>query len=277
MSPSTRGALEELQLASAVFKHATEAIIVSDAQDRVLRVNRAFCELTGFAEDEVVGRPTAEFELAEENAEDSDTILKEVAERGHWTGPGALRRKFGEPIPCWRNIACVIGDSGEVSIYVRIATDVTTLVRSREELEQQANHDALTGLPNRRLFHDRLAHALAGSERSNETLALLFVDLDGFKAVNDDLGHAVGDLLLEGGPSAVGVRTKRRHRLPPRGRRVHGHHGSIGSEARKQPSLPSAFSTRFASRSSSEPIRSRRRPVSGSASIPRTASIRHFC
>lgn len=192
-----KGALEELQLASAVFKHATEAIIVSDAQDRVLRVNRAFCELTGFAEDEVVGRPTAEFELAEENAEDSDTILKEVAERGHWTGPGALRRKLGEPIPCWRNIACVIGDSGEVSIYVRIATDVTTLVRSREELEQQANHDALTGLPNRRLFHDRLAHALAGSERSNETLALLFVDLDGFKAVNDDLGHAVGDLLLK--------------------------------------------------------------------------------
>ncbi len=192
-----KAALEELQLASAVFEHTTEAIIVSDAQDRVLRVNRAFCGMTGFSEDEVVGQRVADYEIAEEGADGMAAIFKEVDERGSWAGAGALRRKVGKPIPCWRNIARVANDAGQVSNYVRIAADITILERSREDLEQQANHDALTGLPNRRLFHDRLAHALERSERSKQSLALLFVDLDGFKTVNDDLGHAVGDLLLK--------------------------------------------------------------------------------
>ena len=190
-------ALEQVRLASIVFEHATEAIIVSDAQDRVVTVNRAFCTLTGYAEADVVGRVATDFETTGTGSQDTATMFERVEREGFWSGPGAQLCKSGEPFHTWRNVARVTDDAGHTVNFVRIATDITSIEHSREQLERQANHDALTGLPNRRLFMDRLTHALERCARSNQKLALLYVDLDHFKAINDRLGHVIGDELLK--------------------------------------------------------------------------------
>ena len=169
-------ALEQVRLASIVFEHATEAIVVSDAQDRVVTVNRAFCALTGYSEAEVAGRPATDFETTGVGLPDTATMFEHVEREGFWSGQGTQLRKAGAPFPTWRNVARVSDDAARTVNYVRIATDITTIEQSREQLEQQANHDALTGLPNRRLFMDRLTHALQRCARLKQKLALLFVD-----------------------------------------------------------------------------------------------------
>jgi len=190
-------ALEQVRLASIVFEHATEAIVVSDADDRIVTVNRAFCALTGYSEAEVVGRAATDFETTGIGLPETATMFEQVEREGFWSGQGAQLRKDGAPFPTWRNVARVSDGAGRTVNYVRIATDITAIEHSREQLERQANHDALTGLPNRRLFMDRLTHALERCARSKQKLAVLYVDLDDFKAVNDRLGHGVGDELLK--------------------------------------------------------------------------------
>lgn len=190
-------ALEQVRLASIVFEQATEAIVVSDAQDRVVTVNRAFCTLTGYSEAEIAGRAATDFETTGLGLVDTVTMFEQVEREGFWSGQGAQLRKGGEPFPTWRNVARVTDDAGRTVNYVRIATDITAIEQSREQLERQANHDALTALPNRRLFMDRLTHALERCVRSKQKLALLYIDLDNFKAVNDRLGHGIGDELLK--------------------------------------------------------------------------------
>jgi diguanylate cyclase (GGDEF)-like protein/PAS domain S-box-containing protein len=190
-------ALEQVRLASTVFEHASEAIIVSDAQDRIVTVNPAFLLLTDFSEVEVLGRPATDFETTGNGPQDVVAMLEHVEREGFWSGKGGLLRKNGEPFPTWRNVARVTDGAGHTVNYARIATDITTIEQSRLQLERHANHDVLTGLPNRRLFADRLMHALQICVRSKQVLALLYVDLDNFKAVNDRLGHGIGDELLK--------------------------------------------------------------------------------
>ena len=190
-------ALEQVRLASIVFEHATEAIVVSDARDRIVTVNQAFCALTGYFEEEVAGRAATDFETTGIGFRDTARMLEQVEREGSWSGQGAQLRKGGTTFPTWRNVVRVTDGAGYTINYLRIATDITAIQQSREQFERQANHDALTGLPNRRLFMDRLSHALEHCLRSQQKLALLFIDLDNFKAVNDRLGHVIGDELLK--------------------------------------------------------------------------------
>ncbi len=184
------------RLIGAVFRAATEGIVILDAQRRVVSVNPAFERITELTPREVVGRP-ADFlrDVGDENR--SAELWREVQSRGSWTGELTARRASGELYPLWVTVDTVPDFEEESVHYLVLMSDVTAVKQSRAELEYLATHDILTGMPNRRLFIDRLEGAMARARRTKCACALLFLDLDRFKAVNDMLGHQTGDALLQ--------------------------------------------------------------------------------
>lgn len=187
---------KELSLSATVFDRAYEAVMVADAEWRIEKVNRAFSQITGFQEDEVRGtRP--DFLLADESAGILNNEMQEALERsGAWEGEIRSRRKSGEVFHEWLSVTLLRDDKGRPARFVSLFSDITKRKEQEQKISQQANFDFLTGLPNRFLFHDRLDMALSSARRDGRRLALLFIDLDRFKHVNDTLGHEVGDDLL---------------------------------------------------------------------------------
>ncbi|HWU84496.1 MAG TPA: EAL domain-containing protein, partial [Rhodocyclaceae bacterium] len=189
---------EQLRLAGMVYSASTEAIFVADAHDRIIAVNPAFEHLTGYDAREAIGRP-ANFLKAERNppelAQQIDTAL---AERGHWQGEVWSRRKNGEIYAESLAITAIRDEERDAQIRYRVGlfSDITEKKNTEQAVWLQANNDALTNLPNRRLFRDRLAQDIARAQRARQQIALLFIDLDHFKQVNDVLGHDAGDALL---------------------------------------------------------------------------------
>lgn len=184
---------DKLRLVAQVFEVALEGIMVANAGQSVISVNRAFTDLTGYAEHQVMGVPM--FGLAP-----SEGIFRKVwstqSSSEHWQGEAVCHRAGGDEFPVWLNINAVKNASGTITHHVAAFNDITVLKRTEERLRHIAQHDILTGLPNRMLFEDRLNQTLALSRRNQTLAAALFIDLDRFKVVNDTLGHASGDELL---------------------------------------------------------------------------------
>jgi diguanylate cyclase (GGDEF)-like protein/PAS domain S-box-containing protein len=188
---------EKLRQAAIVFQGTNEAVIVTDAANRIVTVNRAFTEITGYEPHEVVGKRPTVLQSGRQDGTFYQQIWDTLQQTGHWQGEIWDRRKTGEVFPAWESISVVMDDKGRILNYVAILSDISMIKHAEEKLRYLAHHDVLTGLANRLLFSANLDQALEEARRHRQSLALLFLDLDHFKRINDTLGHAVGDRLLQ--------------------------------------------------------------------------------
>lgn len=186
---------EQLRIAATAFE-VQDAIMITDADQLILRVNRAFTEITGYAPEDVVGRTPKLLQSGRHGPDFYQSMWEAILNEGFWQSEIWNRRKSGALYPGWLNITAVRNEDGETSHYVGMLIDITARKAAEKEIEQLAFYDPLTRLPNRRLLQDRLHHALSGSYRSQRKAALLFIDLDNFKTLNDTCGHDTGDQLL---------------------------------------------------------------------------------
>lgn len=186
---------EQIQIAATAFE-AQEGILITDANQTILRVNRAFTEITGYRAGDVIGRTPQLLASGRHDTAFYRDMWHRIATDGGWQGEIWNRRRSGELYLEWLTITAVKNAQGQVTHYVGTLVDITERKEAQEQIEHLAFYDLLTGLPNRRLFIDRLQHAMAGSVRSRQMGALLFIDLDNFKIVNDTCGHDIGDRLL---------------------------------------------------------------------------------
>ena len=187
---------EGLRIAATAFE-SQDGMMIADTNGAILRVNRAFTEITGYTAEEAVGQTPRLLKSGRHDAAFYAVMWESIKRTGAWNGEIWNQRKNGEVYPERLSITAVKGNSGEVTHYVATMHDITARKAAEAEIKNLGFYDNLTGLPNRRLLLDRLKQALASSARSGRKAALLFIDLDDFKTINDSLGHATGDLLLQ--------------------------------------------------------------------------------
>jgi len=185
-----------LQLAANVFTHAREGILIADANGSIIEVNDTFSRITGYSHTEALGKNPRILQSGRQTSEFYAAMWKELIENGHWTGEMWNRRKSGEVYAEMLTISAVYDADKVIQNYVALFTDITSMKEHQYQLEHIAHFDALTGLPNRILLADRLQQAMVQIQRRKQPLAVVFLDLDGFKAVNDNHGHKIGDELL---------------------------------------------------------------------------------
>ncbi len=190
-----RKAEESLQIAATVFE-SFEGMIVTGPDQRILKANQAYARLTGYSVDELVGQTPRLLHSGRQDASFYAAMQNTLHSSGMWQGEVWNRRKDGTEYPAWITITTVRSPRGEITHYVGTQTDISSRKAAEEEIRLLAFYDPLTGLPNRRLMNDRLQHSLAACARSGAGGALLFVDLDNFKDLNDTQGHELGDQLL---------------------------------------------------------------------------------
>ncbi|VVN78042.1 phosphodiesterase DibA [Pseudomonas fluorescens] len=188
---------ERLRQAAAVFDCTREGVLVSDRRGLIVHVNRAFMEITGYQREEVLGRQPSMFKSGHHPPTFYAAMFESLKSTGEWSGEIWNRRKCGEIYPQWQTIRVIEDDRGELSHYVAVFSDISAIKESQHELAHLAHHDPLTDLPNRLLFTDRAEQALASAQTHKRGCALLLIDLDHFKIINDSLGHNVGDQLLK--------------------------------------------------------------------------------
>ena len=199
---------DSLRQAAAVFDATQEGVLVTDAEQRIVHVNPAFSRITGYSSEEILGQHPTLLKSGRHDATFYQSLWHALENRGAWSGEVWNRRKSGEIYPQWQCIRVIHDEQGRVSHYVAVFSDITALKRSQRELDYLAHHDPLSNLPNRLLFTERVAHALERSKIEELRGAVLLIDLDHFKHINESLGHNVGDLLLK----SVGERLQ--HGLP---------------------------------------------------------------
>jgi diguanylate cyclase (GGDEF)-like protein/PAS domain S-box-containing protein len=188
---------ETTRLWATVFENSGEAVMITDPDNRIVSVNQAFTDITGYAPGEVVGQNPTLLGSGRHDAVFFQEMWRRLAATGHWQGEIWDRRKSGEIYPKWLGISAVQDMQGKLTHYVAIFSDISERKEAQERIEYLARHDPLTGLPNRTMLADRLEQALAHADRTQSMVAMLFLDLDRFKTINDSLGHPVGDALLQ--------------------------------------------------------------------------------
>lgn len=188
---------QQILLASKVLDTVTEAVVITDADNRIIFVNPAFTTITEYSKEEVLGQNPSILRSGRHDPEFYANLWQSISEKGHWEGEIWNRRKSGAFFAEWLSINALRDGGGGITHFVAVFSDITHRKEDEERIWRQANYDALTGLPNRSLFLDRLNQAVRQSRREKKRFALMFLDLDGFKAVNDTLGHAAGDILLQ--------------------------------------------------------------------------------
>ncbi|HEY1043087.1 MAG TPA: EAL domain-containing protein [Telluria sp.] len=185
-----------LVLAAQVFEHSRDAIMITDAHNRIVAVNGAFTEMTGYSALEVAGREAQTYQEGMRDEALREQIREHVLHHDHWSGELWGRRRDGSPLPLAGSVTAIRDERGTLTSYMAVMSDITERKRAEEEARHLAEHDYLTGLPNRVLFRDRLQQALATARRKMSQVAVLYIDLDRFKEINDTHGHIVGDIVL---------------------------------------------------------------------------------
>jgi diguanylate cyclase (GGDEF)-like protein/PAS domain S-box-containing protein len=188
--------VDELQLSATIFEKASENIVVTDQNNFFITANPAFTETTGYSLEEIKGFTPKILSSGMQSKEFYAKMWNDLNSLGHWDGELWNKRKNGEIYAEWLSIKVLYNEDGSIRMYLGIFSDITEKKQADETIWKQANYDLLTSLPNRRLFSDRLEHEIKIAHRTNKSLALLFIDLDYFKQVNDTLGHEMGDILL---------------------------------------------------------------------------------
>ncbi|WP_255758012.1 EAL domain-containing protein [Massilia sp. erpn] len=186
-----------LFVAAQVFENSHDAILLTDRHRQVIAINRAYTAITGFGADAMVGQDISQFRACQENEDFFRQLWGVIEATGHWQGEIRLRHRDEHVFPAWVTLTAIRDSRDEVSHYMAILSDISERKKSEEHTRHLAEHDFLTDLPNRVLLADRLNQALTAARRKHSMLAVLFIDLDRFKAVNDTLGHHAGDLLLQ--------------------------------------------------------------------------------
>ncbi|RQV14536.1 EAL domain-containing protein [Burkholderia cenocepacia] len=186
-----------LRMADRVFESALEGIMVTDRRARIERVNQAFTRLTGYSEDEVIGRNPGLLSSGRQTPDFYKQLWHSLTTDGHWQGEIWNRRKTGELFLEYLTITSIRDSAGEISHYAAIFSDITQRRQAEERLGYLATHDVLTNLANRMLFEERLAHAISHAKRFGRKVAVMYLDLDRFKLINDTLGHNAGDEVLK--------------------------------------------------------------------------------
>ena len=187
----------KLEQAATVFEYSKEGIMVTDVNNKIVSVNRSFVEITGYAAEEVIGQDPQILSSGLQPPEFYDRMWAGIAETGSWQGEVWDRRKNGEVYPEALTIIRVKNSDGVIVNHLAIFSDISERKLAQERIQQLAHYDVLTGLPNRVLFSDRLEQAIISAQRNHTKIALLFLDIDRFKQINDTLGHGVGDRLLQ--------------------------------------------------------------------------------
>ena len=187
---------EKLQLAALVYRNSSEAILITNAKNEILAVNPAFERITGYTSAEISGKDPKILSSGRQDKAFYKAMWKALAQKGFWRGELWNRKKSGEVYLAWLTINVVYNEDGSVRYYVELSNDFTEKKEAEDMIWRQANFDFLTGLPNRRMLLDRLQQEIVKVNQSGKKLALLFLDLDNFKDINDTLGHDMGDVLL---------------------------------------------------------------------------------
>lgn len=188
---------DQLRQSAVIVENMADAAIITDEKNNIIQINRAYTEITGYTSEEVIGTNPKVMRSEEHEPSFYVNLWKEVFGKGMWQGEIWSKRKNGEPFPAWSTITSVQNAEGKEVNYIQVFSDISSIKRSQEKLDFLAHHDPLTGLPNRIFFNDRLDHALQHAKRDQKKVAVIFIDLDRFKTINDSLGHPVGDLVLQ--------------------------------------------------------------------------------
>ncbi|MBU1978037.1 MAG: EAL domain-containing protein, partial [Gammaproteobacteria bacterium] len=188
---------DKLRLSAAVFENTSEGVLITDSNSRIVSINKGFTEITGYSHEEMIGETPNLLKSGRHDEDFFAAMWSTIRETGRWQGEIWNRRKNGDIYPEWLNISEVKDERGRTINYVGVFSDISAMKESESKLDHLAHHDPLTGLPNRLLMSMRMEHSLTHARRNSSLLAVLFLDLDHFKNINDTLGHPIGDLLLQ--------------------------------------------------------------------------------